>query len=366
MNPVPAAGRFAVRLVALALILAAPAAESAQLQGNIVPVIGDFTGKAGKTAKDLSGIACVESGSTVSRHCLVVNDENRSVQFATLDSSLPKTAENPLGLQLTAGEDVPLYANAAPADVVGAPPPQEYCATADAVFGDLDGEAVAVSSARTFFVIGSHGCSRKKDVYNPSSFQLIRVMTGATDRDITLSTTYRVSERLSRDQTVAKYFTTALMGGKQGLNIEGLAWADGKLYIGLRAPNTGRACIFAIPEAELWAAQPLPTADGQPCNVQLGENIGIRDLTALPDGKLLVLGGPTEEQAIPYGLFLFDPVDATTTPLAQLTTINDDKGVPAKAEGLLLVGAQAKALDIVVLFDGLKNGGPRQYRISLP
>ena len=54
-----------------------------------------FIGKDGKAARDLSGIACA-TGRTV-RHCLVVDDEGDSAQWASLD-----------GTSFVAGDPMPL------------------------------------------------------------------------------------------------------------------------------------------------------------------------------------------------------------------------------------------------------------------
>ena len=75
----------------------------------------------------------------------------------------------------------------------------------------------------------------------------------------------------------------------------------------------------------------------------------------------LVLTGPTREQAnVPFRLYTIQPrVGGTLTPLAILEDVEDEDGSRAKAEAVLpLDGAGQRVL---VLFDGLKNGGPREY-----
>jgi hypothetical protein len=38
----------------------------------------------------------------------------------------------------------------------------------------------------------------------------------------------------------------------------------------------------------------------------------------------------------------------------------------AKAEGLTVIGSDGNQLRLLVLFDGLLNGGPRDYAVDLP
>ena len=116
-----------------------------------------FIGKDGKAARDLSGIACAP-GQAV-RHCLVVDDEGDSAQWATLD-----------GTSFAAGDAVPLVGES-DGDVTFGARPEVACPIRDGAFGELDGEAVAFA-APYYYVVGSHGCSRKKGEFRASSFIL--------------------------------------------------------------------------------------------------------------------------------------------------------------------------------------------------
>ena len=50
--------------------------------------------------------------------------------------------------------------------------------------------------------------------------------------------------------------------------------------------------------------------------------------------------------------------------LAELPEIAVD-GKVGKAEALMVLNETASELDVLVLFDGLKNGAPRKFRITL-
>lgn len=83
------------------------------------------------------------------------------------------------------------------------------------------------------------------------------------------------------------------------LDIEGLAWRDGALFLGLRRPLIdGRAVIWRLDDPDLlvtedhltpgqltlWTQVELPLASGEPA--------GISDLLFLPDGSLVIAGAP--------------------------------------------------------------------------
>jgi hypothetical protein len=95
----------------------------------------------------------------------------------------------------------------------------------------------------------------------------------------------------------------------------------------------------------------------------LGENLGVRDLAPLPDGRLLVLAGPMQDQALRYAFYIAEPRAggglSKPVPLAKLP---DGR----KAEAASVLGVANTMLTTLVLFDGPKNGGPREYRFPLP
>jgi hypothetical protein len=55
-------------------------------------VVNDFKGKDDEPAADISGIACLAPAAG-RRTCLLVNDENRSAQFATLERDVLTVGE---------------------------------------------------------------------------------------------------------------------------------------------------------------------------------------------------------------------------------------------------------------------------------
>src|SRR4030095_5210819 len=74
-----------------------------------------------------------------------------------------------------------------------------------------------------------------------------------------VETTYRISDLLQRASEVSAFFGKSLDEASNGLNIEGLAVAGDKLFVGLRAPSLdGKAYMLGASLADLFAAGNAP------------------------------------------------------------------------------------------------------------
>jgi hypothetical protein len=229
-----------LRALAAALWLAAvPAVAETLVPVGRLNADGDFAGKKGRTAEDVSGLACMP-GPSGARRCLLINDEGGFAQFALI-------AEN----RITPGATLPIIGEAPAAATLGRPP-GPLC-KAPGAFAELDGEAVAYADG-AFYVAGSHGCSRKKGEFRLSSFHLARIRVdaaGSPSGGVELS--YRLSDMLKLAGAAAPYFGRSLMQ-EDGLNIEGIAVTGETLWAGLRAPSLGgRAFILAASLSALFA-----------------------------------------------------------------------------------------------------------------
>ena len=307
-------------------------------------------------AVDVSGIACLPLASG-SRTCVVINDEDRSARFATIKDG-----------SFAGGDRIPLIGKKSSKTTVGKAPSRLDCSGGTASFKDLDGEAVTYS-APFVYIVGSHGCERKKAKFRASSFIVARVRldpSGKVADPDDVETTYRLSDVLTLGK-FGKFFGKDLGKKTDGLNIEGAAAIGTKLYVGLRAPSIdGKAGIAEASIDALFAPGKAPLSDAvPPTEVPLGTDLGICDLAALPDGRLLVLSGPVQEQELPFGLFLVDP--QAPSKAAYLATFEDvmEDGKRTKAEALLFLAQGADAVRIIVMFDGAPSGGPREYRVPL-
>jgi hypothetical protein len=172
---------------------------------------------------------------------------------------------------------------------------------------------------------------------------------------------------LRSDPRLQPFFGAALKA--EGLNIEGLAVIGGDLFAGLRAPLIdGKAVLVKVGIDALFAPGRAPLkAAPDVIPVALGDGAGIRDLAALPDGRLLALAGPTQNQTdVPFSLFKVALPDGAATQIATLAEerFEDRDGATrrAKAEGMVVLDADP--LRILVFFDGPENGAPREYIVG--
>ncbi len=345
-----------------ALILAATvipsAAPGASIKFSDFTIASPLTDDDGAVATNISGVSCLPpaSGKYV---CLVIDDEGRLAQAATIE-----------GLTLKGGGKIRLIGKSPPPGIIGKPPDVEHCLE-KAKFKDMDGEAVA-HDGKFFYVVGSHGCSRNSDKFRASIFILARISDEAVlqaagsdpetvDEKGPVATTYRLSEALLAAPTVKAFFAQNLMTGN-GLNIEGLAVADGKLYAGLRAPVIGsKGYLVAVDVDRLFdPARPITQQDVREIDLDLGGR-GIRDLAVLSDGRLLVLSGPAQSQAVSFALHIADPKDKSARLIAELTDFPPDW----KAEAVHVLAQEPTTLDLVIMFDHPDNGAPRKYVVDL-
>ena len=332
-------------------------------------VDGAFLGDGG-AATDISGMACMPA-SNGQRTCLVINDENKNAQFVTIRND-----------RMTVGQPIALIGNA-PNPKTSGTPPKPGCEKADD-FDNLDGEGVAYSEPH-FYVVGSHGCSRKKGKFRLSSFILARVRVDGQGRPAgsdgaalaggnfaaAVETSYRVSDWLKRSGTAAAFFAKDLESAN-GLNIEGVAVLDKTIWFGLRAPVIdGAAFLVGGDVAGLFKGGNVPSKAAPRVIPVALEGRGIRDIAPLPDKRLLVLAGAAHGNEVPFKLFVVDPAkeDGNVKPIRLLAEVKQPvDGTPTigKAEGVTVLDVTADRAQIVVLFDSLLNGAPHQGETTIP
>jgi hypothetical protein len=376
---------YMVKITA-AIGLLACLAGGAQAKNPMIPLVAmsvddsrDFIGKKdkkNKTAKDISGIGCVPpQGDTYK--CLVVNDENKGAQFATIRKD-----------ELAAGKFIPLIGDEASPKALGSPP--RTCKHSGD-FDNMDGEGVAYAEP-FFYVVGSHGCSRHGYEFHLSSFILARVRVDAQGRPVdgfggllgkkeffrAVETTYRVSDWLMAAEDVGAFFGNNLE--KNGLNIEGVAVYGGRIWFGLRAPVTKasrdgkefekQAFVVGGEVTDLFESGDKPSKTKPKVAFFDLDERGIRDLAVLPDGRLLVLAGPINEEKVAFALFVADPDRNTAKLIGTLPEVQGKakkkKMVLGKAEAVMLLKVAAGSAQAVILFDSLPNGAPHLAKFAIP
>ena len=315
-----------------------------------------------KTRQSLSGIAC-NLNTQQQRICLMAFDEGAEARYATLASNTLKPDDEAVVLRNTQGE--------------------------------LDAEAAA-TDGRYFYVTGSHSVKRGDCASNPESRHVIRLrMDPATGRAVNASGSgpladYADSSRLW-DIMQAQPLLAPHMGegaclgseppanapalaGRQGINIEGMAAKNDRLYFGFRGPVVGGvASVLSVNAQALFAG-----GDAQPelTRLALGQQRGIRDMLAVKDGFLL-LAGPDDSPSSQRGdwtVWWWNGQSAAATPgtgapkalgtldLRQVAMRECDKEF--KPEAMTLLEESASSWTLLVLSDGLCDGGPLVFKVA--
>jgi hypothetical protein len=221
----------------------------------------------------------------------------------------------------------------------------------------FDLEAVA-ADGDTVYAVGSHGRVRVKPgevALAPHRDQLFRF---TLKPDGTAGEVKSVSLRPAIEASATLKPFAALPGKEGGVNIEGLAARDGKLFVGFRSP---------VLEDDLVPVM-VTTFDKPEANelrfVRLGGR-GVRDLAAVRDG-FLILAGPANDEAHGFQIYLWDGADGApgANPTGKCELLckvpHEEKEHP---EGLAVIKEDATAYELLIVCDGPKNGSPTRYRL---
>src|SRR5262245_16422351 len=301
--------------------------------------------KVEKLRQALSGIACHDLSSPQHR-CLAVFDEGVEARYVTIED----------GSYSLDDEKVIL-------------------ATGD---GELDAEASA-TDGKHYYVTGSHSVRRKANCEaNPSSRQVIRIAIDQTtgkarhepaDGPVRENDGGRLWSLMSQSDEFKEHVGKCLGGTTQGVDIEGLAIKDGRLYFGFRGPAKGGiAEILAVDADALFTGGDRSWITP----IKIGKDLGIRDLQAVKDGFLLLIGpDDSEENKNKSSIISFwdggrgDTAEAK--PLAELDLTGVKRPIcdkKPKPEALAVTEDAPDHYKIVVLPDGMCDGGPLAFRIE--
>ncbi len=253
---------------------------------------------------------------------------------------------------------------------------------------EMDLEGIVVDG-QTVFVLGSHSSKRKKvdaeKAYAKNRAALMSPPKAQPARDILLrfeldasgqaGPIQRTSLRGFLDATEPFKSFGATAGKENGIDAEGLAILDHKLYVGFRGPVL-RGNFTPIVTCRFGP----PIADPKVLFVDLGGR-GVRDLAGVNDG-LLILAGAVGDGPGSFQLYLWDGQDGvpgagapTSSAEPGLRLIGDlpvphsgegDQDVAAKPEGMALIKETSGHWEILIVFDGLKDGHATRFRIKKP
>ncbi|QGJ69102.1 Hypothetical protein PBC10988_7680 [Planctomycetales bacterium 10988] len=167
-------------------------------------------------------------------------------------------------------------------------------------------------------------------------------------------------EVFKKESCILRHFVE-IPSKENGIDLEGIAVKDGKLYLGFRGP------VFR----ENYTPVMVTTFEQPEENEILFLNLngrGIRDLVAVENGFLLIAGpmgdGPGTYQIIWWngGNTLIGEGNPNPGKLKILGEFPHHQ--EGKAEGLVVLEEEEDEYEVIVLFDGLKDGSPRLYKIE--
>lgn len=304
---------------------------------------------------DLSGIA--KAGS----HIVVVSDELSGVQTGTLNEETGAIEYSSALTLATAG--------------LSKKSGKKKEGKKDAAEIDIEGVCFAADE-KAFYVTGSHGVGKKKGDFQPMRYGVYRIPFDP-------ATGVMRSAEVTRSTLLTWLETSALFKEhvrqplqQNGFNIEGLACAGGRLYFGVRAPGIdGTAFIIEAGAEELFR---LAGAELQPKvhTVPVGPDRGIRELVSVGGGFLMLTGNAGAEASKQFpqstarqpdtGFALsFLPSNGPGN-IGRPESIGDVSAPDGKAEGLLVLRDADGVMDLLILHDGLEQGGATMFTVRRP
>lgn len=238
---------------------------------------------------------------------------------------------------------------------------------------EIDIEAIAAEN-NYYYITGSHGLSKKQGDIESNRFKFFRLKVNPKNgmpaeqakskQDLVAISS--LASILSRDPLLGRYYRQPLQ--KKGVNIEGLAVKDGRLFIGLRNPNLdGYMFVIELAADDLFA-------DVYDINYRLhklgaGNGLGIREIVRAKDCFLIIAGNSSSEPSDVYpesqdyrenrGFELYC-WDGRSSEVHRIGHIPQAAG---KAEAMMVLSENAEGIEVLILFDGPKDGKPTVYGI---
>ena len=236
---------------------------------------------------------------------------------------------------------------------------------------EIDIEAIA-AEGDCYYIVGSHGAAKASGQHQENRYRIFRLKvdraTGRPSGPPAASLkAASLADVLRADPVLGPHFAQPLQ--RRGVNIEGLAARNGRLYIGFRSPNLqGDAFVMEIRADDVFGGTPRPTYTLH--RLRLGPGLGIRDLVAAQSSFLLIAGNagsePSKEYPEPQDyekdreFFLFH-WDGKSTEVHKIGALPKTTG---QAEAMTILEQTQDSVTVLILFDGPERGRPTVYRIS--
>ena len=181
-----------------------------------------------------------------------------------------------------------------------------------------------------------------------------------------------LKELFAKDDYLTRF--VEIPSKENGIDIEGLAFHDERLYLGFRGPilRGNYVPVMVIPCKGFGK----DITKYEIRFVQLNGG-AIRDMTAV-EGGFLIIGGPMGDAPGPYGIYFWDgsdmvygtdrlvPMPPACVKLEEIVPPIGDDGAMGKAEGITVLEETATGYQVMIVFDSLKNGGPQLWHIHKP
>lgn len=276
--------------------------------------------------RDISGFAAWDE-----RHGLVAADERPDIQPATIDRATGNIVAS-TAFYLLPGEGKKKEA-------------------------DAEG-VVAVREHGCYYVTGSHGVAKKSGEPRPWRNHVFRIpVSPATGEPVPGGTVFAsLRPWVEKDAVLGPSLGKPLQA--DGFNIEGLAWRDGKLWFGVRAPNVGGdAFVIESDPASIFAGTPQARLH----RLSVGAGLGIREIAALREGFLVLVGEANSDTGPDNEFRLYHWMPGHTPEF--IAALPSPSG---KAEALLVLSDTERHADVLVVFDSAPGGGPKTYRLGRP
>lgn len=240
---------------------------------------------------------------------------------------------------------------------------------------EADIEAITYGDGQ-LYAIGSHSFRRRRmKPENPlrknrerllmveaqeSRNRLVRIPFDPDSGEVGEAERIDLSKRLRKDPVLGTFF--GVPSKENGIDIEGMAFRDGELFLGFRGPvlrdNHVPVMVLTFERPKRYALR-FVRLDGQ----------GIRDMTAVDDG-FLILSGPVNDAPGPFCLWWWDGLDQIpgrdhqVRPTTLLGAISTPGG--AKAEGLALLSQHGSRLEVLVVYDTTTANQAVSMQVLLP
>lgn len=227
-----------------------------------------------------------------------------------------------------------------------------------------DFEGIASDGKKSVFLIGSH--NGKDGDRRPDREFLFEAKWDAAQRELRLQRETRaLAPQL--DEALKKLgISIGLTATKidEKVNIEGLAYFEGKLYIGLRGPLTAKreALVFRAEADGLFETGNRTVLEAFVIPL---EGAGVRSMEWDPvTKKMLIVSGPaTDVVDAESAVWAFSPESRALSLIHKFTREELQQGLKGRTAEGVCRGSTGK---IVVVFDGSEEGSPNLLLLDWP